>query len=152
MAYYVEPDYWLEGYAEGDAKIVAALAASQSAMLIATDGLLINTAAKIDSQSALKIGPYRIQSTGWSAAAASEFDVGAYAERAAGIRYVALSVTSAAGGVVLRSGFSIPSNGIMKAAFRLKWENEQEPSDGWTNSSEPSDIWTDVTEPTDGWS
>jgi len=44
--YYVEPEYWIEGYAEGDAKIASAAASVSSAVSASTERIQQPSAAK----------------------------------------------------------------------------------------------------------
>lgn len=152
MAYYVEPDYWLDGYAEGDAKLTGAQVVAQSALLAATSRSEVEIGIKADAQSAMLFGANRVTLCGLSADGQSTVNVGMAITVSQAMLAEALSAGLAGTAATRKTGFGADANGIMQSAFRLKWENEEEPSDGWTDSSEPSDLWTDVTEPTDGWS
>lgn len=152
MAYYVEPDYWLEGYAEGDAKIAGAQVVAQSVLLAASSRSEVEIGIKADAQSAMLLGANRVTLSGLSADGQSTVNIGMAITVSPAMLSAALSAGLAGMAATRKAGFDADANGIMQSAFRLKWENEEEPSDGWTNSSEPSDLWTDVTEPTDGWS
>ena len=152
MAYYVEPEYWLEGYAEGDAKLTGAQVVAQSALLAASSRSEVEIGIKADAQSAMLFGANRVALSGLSADGQSTVKVGMAITVSQAMLAEALSAGIGGISVTRTTAFRADANGIMQSAFRLKWENEEEPSDGWTNSSEPSDLWTDVTEPTDGWS
>ena len=60
MAYYVEPDYWLEGYAEGDAKLTGAQVVAQSVLLAASSRSEVEIGIKADAQSAMLLGANRV--------------------------------------------------------------------------------------------
>lgn len=152
MAYYVQPDYWLDGYAEGDAKLTGAKIVAQSVLLAASSRSEVEIGIKADSQSAMLLGTYRVRLSGLSANGESDIDAGsalaisrALLPAATGQAYGAISITAkgAAKTIALSSG---------KSAMKLKWESEPEPGDAWTDRAEPSDIWSDIAEPGDAWS
>ena len=151
MAYYVEPEYWVEGYAVGDAKLIAASSnanteADVSASIVALTGIAA------ESQSNALSAPLRVLSAACKSSAESQVYAGSPIVTTFGFLSTSTSTLSAAGTLLLKAGLSSVSNGTMAASFRLRWEDDQEPIDAWLTVSEPSDLWTDVTEPTDSWS
>jgi len=173
MTRYVETGYWETGYAEGDvsAVYIAASVNASSDTDIAT-AVKFSTGIAPDGSSAMLTGTGKTGLFGLLAAGQSDVDIGISSKTGIAASAVSVSELMAAVTALRQAGFKSASNGIMNASFRLKWENEQEPSDGWTDSqeptdswsevlsagggwsdsSEPADIWTDVTEPTEGWS
>jgi len=155
MAYYVEPEYWVEGYAVGDAKLIAAEAAETSATKAAM-GFDAYTSGVSAETSATKVGPTRkLASVGLLSD--NDDQISTIASPAVLLATTGASVLEttqlyAGPSLTLISGIKIDAISTMTAASRLKWESQTEPSDIWTSRPEPSDIWTDIIEPSDSWS
>lgn len=155
MTYYVEPEYWVEGYAVGDAKLIAAEAAEASATKVAM-GLDAYTSGVTAEASATKAGPTRkLSSIGFLSDNDDQTSTTASPTVLLAARGVSVFETTqlyAGPSLTLISGIKIDTISSMTAASRLKWEPQAEPSDIWTSRPEPSDIWTDIIEPSDSWS
>ena len=155
MAYYVEPEYWVEGYAVGDAKLIAAEAAEASATKVAM-GFDAYTSGVAAETSATKTGPTRkLASAGFLSD--NDDQTSTIASPSVLLATTGASVLEttqlyAGPSLTLISGIKIDAISTMTAASRLKWESQTEPSDIWTSRPEPSDIWTDIIEPSDSWS
>lgn len=150
MAYYVEPEYWVEGYAVGDPKLIAAQAIGASAMKTG-GGIDAYTGLQSAASSIVSIAPARITFTGFSSVSASDVDIGISASFGIAAKSASDSATNAGAFRIAQISSKASANGIMLASFRFKWEDETEPTDIWVSTTEPTDNWTDITEPSITW-
>ena len=168
MSYYVEPEYWAEGYAVGDAKLVAMASSSASAAAVAM-GNDAYSGAFISELTATKAGVTRkLASVGFlsnAVYAADGYWVDGYVDtdptstgasptvflssRAGKI--IADSAAEVAAGRRLFNALKSDSSSAGLAAVRLKWELEAEPTDAWADVTETTSIWVSATEVSSSW-
>ena len=125
--YYVEPEYWEEGYAEGDAKLVSGTASAS--LTVSALALRINDIAAVVAA-----------------------DLAASATAQVIFARITPSATMTVSALRVRpSSASVSVNAIFAATARLKWEPEADTPETWTDIAAASGTWTDVPDTSEIW-
>jgi hypothetical protein len=168
VSYYVEPEYWVEGYAEGDAKLVALAPAATSTAAVAMGNDAYAGLAAAEN-TATKAGVTRkLASVGFLSNAVYAQDgywVDGYVDTdptstsvspavflsSRASKIIGESASNFAAGRRLFYGLQSGSLSAGLIAARIKWELEAEPVDAWANAAEPVDSWINVAEGPASW-
>lgn len=157
-AYYVQPEpsasggetYWLEGYAEGDAKFGGAVLAATASMLnaptrVQSTGYLSNGSATS------KFGGNRIRFSRIATQATSSSLFG-------GNRVALGALSSGPSGQAILGGMAIKTSGAKSAALsttlisgRLKWELDAVDQEAWVDQSVDDEIWIEQSVGAETW-
>jgi len=169
VAYYVEPEYWVEGYAVGDAKLVAA-SSSEASSVVSAAGIDRYTSFTPSAVGAMGVSPSRrLASVGFLSTAyyaENGYWVDGYADRdptstkasptvqlsSFGANAIGGGDLNVAAAISIYRGVKVDALGALSASSRLKWEDETEPSDIWVDRNEPLNSWTPVTSVSGSWS
>lgn len=170
LPYYVEPEYWVEGYAEGDAKIVDA--SISAALTVAAN---IQRVKPIDASTAAAATTAASVDRVRLAAMSDGSEANAVA---AVIRKRLTAVTvpttlSVSGSFITINDTQVGMAGLLSAAFatqrkrnssaadviygifaanaRLKWEQEPDTPETWVAAAAASDIWTPASPASETW-
>ena len=170
LPYYVEPEYWVEGYAEGDAKIVdasisAALTVAANIQRVkpidASTAAATTTAASVD-----RVRLAAMLDGGEANAVAAVIRkrltaVNATAALEASGQFITInntqaaiaSLLSAVASVQRRRGASVAGSvyAIISASARYKWLDEAVTAETWTGAGSASDTWTPAAASSDIW-
>lgn len=170
LPYYVEPEYWVEGYAEGDAKIVDA---SISAALTVAANIQrvkpIDASTAAATTTAASVDRVRLAAMADSGAATSSATVirkrltavtvpttlgvsGRFIVIAAAQVGIA-SLLSAVASVQRKRDASVADSvyAIIAASARYKWLDEAVTSEIWTQRAAASDTWTPAASDATDW-
>ena len=132
QTYYVDPDYWIAGYAQGDIFDASALVTAQ--MVASAEVLRVRSAAgSISSALTVTALAGRMQSTAASIIATATMSATIVTLQNASAQILAALSTSA---FVLRirdSSASLAFSAIVTANARFLWEPEPIPTDIWTD-------------------
>ena len=151
MSYYVVPDYWVGGYAVGDAVEItaSALSSSEASGSLST---VIKTGISSLSISDLKASFGLANSIAYIANATSTTTINTPKFSVyAGFNSSSLSDVTASISAAHSAAALSHSNGIINISLRLKWEFESEPSYDWIAVNEPLNAWSDISEPSNEW-
>lgn len=117
-AYYVEPDYWTSGYAEGD---------------LSETGLIFGAGAVSATGSALTAGNYKAGSTIQIVSAVGSFKAsGSFIQTLPGINLNAKSTTVAGGNYRASNAALIKAQSEVSSGSRIFWELTTPASGTWT--------------------
>ena len=168
--YYVEPDYWVAGYAYGDVGAVAAVGSAYAASSARVDLVRLaamSGAASGSTTSAALIILHGVSSQGMSLSASSVatlvrqarllIDTASSASSNAGATRGVASVFSLAASpsVTAQRRFATSAaaamSAIIAASARYKWLDEAVTSEIWTQRAAASDTWTPAASDATDW-
>lgn len=168
MSYYVEPEYWAEGYAEGDAKLVALSSVALSSTAVAMGNNAYAALAPSASSSVKAAVVRKLASTGFLSTGLyveHGYVVGGFAEEDSAFtgasptvllssrasKIVAESAGNAAFGRRLFNGAKVNALSTGFGAARIKWEIEAEPVNSWSDLAEPTHAWVNIAAGSSSW-
>lgn len=168
--YYVEPEYWVSGYAYGDAGVVAAVGNASATSSARVD--LVKLSAMSDASSSSTTGAALIILHGVSSQAMS-LSASSVATLVRQARLLSATTSSASSNAGATRGaasiFSLAASpdvtaqrrfvtsaataisAIIAASARYKWLDEAVTSEIWTQRASASDTWTPVASDATNW-
>lgn len=171
MSYYVLPDYWVSGYAEGDAVEISATSTPSLALSIITNGV-VNLEFLLEQSAALSVSVVRStpvsvdQVQAALSVSADAFRSLSFSSTASGVASldadtsVIFSGDAAASTLltfdpsifrVTDGSANISNSCIMLANSRFLWLDLSDTDETWTDVSEVGEIWTVQSDTAETW-
>ena len=144
MSYYVEPEYWIEGYAEGDAKSAAAEVVISSNVL-ALSNVVSNVSSEISCVfSVANVGTNIVRDASSNIFAAfAVSSSGAKTSTARG-QISLLSETLGSTQIIRQVMTQIPIQCMFDANAELKWSPTVDTVTNWSDAQSASTHWVDA--------
>ena len=150
QSYYVNPDYWISGYAQGDIFDDSALITAQ---LSVTAGAVLLSSASSSITSALTVSALAVSVKNIAASIIATFNISAVVPAIKETSAQILSALSVSALLIRlqHTSASFAFSAIVTANARFLWEPEPIATDIWTEQGDASSTWTNDGKATTIW-